>query len=147
MVACKTAQAEGAMLNVLSVDDDAIIQFDLCHLLEPLARTSTAASGGEAVAKVDEALRRGERFQCIFMDITMPGQDGLTTVSQLVELFNTRRIPMAERPKIVMLSSDSERDTQIDALYACGADYFLVKPLDEPALIAALDELGLVAQA
>jgi len=134
------------MLNVLTVDDDALIQIDLAQLLLPLARTRTAASGSEALATVEESLRKGERFQCIFMDVMMPGQNGLDTVSRLVELFNTRRIPMAERPKIVMLSSVDERDTQIDALYACGADYFLLKPLDEPALTKALCELGLLAR-
>lgn len=133
------------MLNILIVDDDEVIQFHLSQLLMPLARLRMAADGREALARVEESLHSGERFHCIFMDIMMPGLNGLDAVLAMVHLFNEHRMSLEERPKIVMLSSMNERDTQVDALYACGADYFLSKPLDEPALMKALEDLGLIA--
>ncbi len=132
------------MLNVLVVDDDEVIQFHMNQLLLPLAHVRMAANGRDGLARVEESLSSGERFHCVFMDIIMPGMDGLETVRAMVHLFNVRRIPLEDRPKIVMLSSMDEPGARIDALYACGADHFLSKPLDEPALVTALSELGLI---
>ena len=133
------------MLNVLVVDDDAVIQFHLSQLLLPIARVRIVAGGRDALALVEESLHSGERFHCVFMDIMMPGMDGLEAVRALVSLLNERRVPLEQRPRIVMLSSANEPDIQVEALYGCGADYFLSKPLDGPALNIALAELGLVA--
>ena len=132
------------MLNVLTVDDDEVTQFHASQLLQPLGRVRMAYSGMDAIARVQESIASGESYQLLLVDVMMPGLDGLTTVREIVRCYNDSKIPLEKRPKIVMLSSDQERDTRIDALYACGADHYLLKPLDEPMLTAALAELGLL---
>jgi len=130
------------MLNILTVDDDEITQFHLNQLLLPFGRNRMAYSGDDAIARVEDSISSGDGFDLIFMDVIMPGIDGLKTVSEIVRLFNEKRIPLEKRPKIVMLSSVEERETQIDALYACGADHYLMKPVDGEVLRSALVELG-----
>ncbi|MFZ5425902.1 MAG: response regulator [Thermodesulfobacteriota bacterium] len=132
------------MLNILTVDDDEITQFHLNQLLLPLGRNRMAYSGEDAIARVEESIASGDGFDVILMDVIMPGIDGLKTVSEIVRLFNEKRIPLERRPKIVMLSSVEERETQIDALYACGADHYIMKPVDEEVLLGALKELGVI---
>lgn len=132
------------MLNVLTVDDDEVTQFHANQLLQPLGRVRMAYSGMDAVARVKEALASGEGYDLIFMDVMMPGLDGLTTVREIVHCYNESRIPLEQRPKIIMLSSVEERDTQIDALYACGADHYMTKPLDSDMLTAFLGALGML---
>jgi DNA-binding response OmpR family regulator len=73
----------------------------------------------------------------------MPGMDGLATTQAVVDMLNRRGVPQELRPKIIMLTSVDERDTKIDAIYGCGADWYLVKPLDEADLIMAMEGLGL----
>lgn len=132
------------MLNVLTVDDDEVTQFHVSQLLLKLGRSRMAYSGADAIARVEESLAGGEAYDLILMDVMMPGLDGLTTVREIVTRFNEHKVPLESRPKIVMLSSVDERDTQIDALYACGADYYLTKPLESERFMQALREMGLV---
>lgn len=131
------------MLNILIVDDDEITQFHASQLLLPLGRNRLACSGEDAIARVRESIESGERYDLILMDVMMPGLGGLKAVSEIVGLYNEHRVPLERRPKIVMLSSVEERETQIDALYACGADVYLTKPLDDLVLRKALAGLGL----
>jgi two-component system chemotaxis response regulator CheY len=137
--------AESRVLNVLIVDDDEITQFHASQLLMSIGHCRMAYTGMDAIARVEESIAAGEPYDLILMDVVMPGLDGLTTVREIVKLFNDNRIPLEKRPKIVMLSSVDERDTQIDALYACGADHYLLKPLDGNELVKALAELGLIS--
>lgn len=130
------------MLNILIVDDDEITRFHASQLLLPLGRNRMACCGADAIDRVNECIMKGQKLDLILMDLMMPGIDGLTTVKEIVGIYNQRKVPLEGRPKIVILSSVNERDTQIDALYACGADHYLTKPLDEDALLAALEELG-----
>jgi CheY-like chemotaxis protein len=131
------------MLNILTVDDDEVTQVHIHQLLLPLGRVRMAYSGMDAIARVEESLAKGEHYDLIFMDVRMPGLDGLTTVREIIGRYNKNKTPLERRPKIIMLSSVEERDIQIDALYSCGADYYMTKPLEEGRLIQALRELGL----
>lgn len=132
------------MLNVLTVDDDEVTQFHANQLLQPLGRVRMAYCGMDAVARVKESLASGDGYHLIFMDVMMPGLDGLTAVREIVHCYNECRVPLEERPKIIMLSSVEERDTQIDALYACGADHYMTKPLDSDLLAVFLGALGML---
>ncbi|WP_243311236.1 response regulator [Fundidesulfovibrio agrisoli] len=129
------------MLHILAVDDDEVTQFHLTQLLMPLGKVRIASSGLDALECVRTALDKGKPYDLILMDVKMPGLDGLTTVREIVGLFNKLRLPLEERPKIIMLSAVDEPDTRIDALYACGADAYLIKPLEGESLLAALREL------
>lgn len=131
------------MLHILAVDDDEVTQFHVTQLLLPLGRVRIACTGMDALELVREALDKNTPLHVILMDVRMPGLDGLTTVREIVGLFNKLRMPLEERPKIIMLSAVDEPDTRIDALYACGADAYLLKPLEGARLMETLRELGL----
>jgi CheY-like chemotaxis protein len=135
------------MLNILTVDDDEITQFHASQLLLAFGHNRMAYSGRDAIVRVEEAIAGGAGFDLILMDVMMPGLDGLTTVREIVRLYNEHKIPLERRPKIIMLSSVEEPETQIDALYSCGADYYMAKPLDEELLVKALEEMGLLKPA
>ena len=133
------------MLEILAVDDDELVRLDAVMQLSPVGRVAAGGSGAEALEKVRNALDEGRGFDVILMDVLMPARSGLQAVNDLVSLFNERRLPLEKRPRIIMLSNVEERDTMIDALYACGADHYITKPLDAGKFIAALAELGLAA--
>ena len=102
--------------HVLIVDDEPAIQTSLRGVLEDEGyRVTTAGSGPDAIAAVSEELP-----DAIFLDIWMPGMDGLDTLSEL------RRV----RPEatVVMISGHGTIETAVKAT-RLGAWDFLEKPL------------------
>ncbi|PKL37420.1 MAG: hypothetical protein CVV44_13785 [Spirochaetae bacterium HGW-Spirochaetae-1] len=74
--------------RILVMDDDAMV-LDVCRkMLRHLSyRVSTAVSGDEAIEKYRSALESGEPFDCVIMDLTIPGgMGGEKAIQKLKEL-------------------------------------------------------------
>src|SRR5262245_54780307 len=102
--------------HILIVDDEPAIQSSLRGVLEDEGyRVSTVGSGAEALARVTE-----EVPDLIFLDIWMPGVDGLDTLADLKRL----------RPDaaVVMISGHATIETAVKAT-RLGAYDFIEKPL------------------
>src|SRR5262245_26389786 len=102
--------------HILIVDDEPAIQSSLRGVLEDEGyRVSTVGSGAEALARVTE-----EVPDLIFLDIWMPGVDGLDTLADLKRL----------RPDaaVVMISGHATIETAVKAT-RLGAYDFVEKPL------------------
>lgn len=124
-----------AKLRVLLVDDTPV------NLL--LARTllvrnghdvATASSGGEAIALVS----RGELFDCVLLDVEMPGVDGHETVRRLRKLEAEKGLA---RHNVIALTANRTPDDR-DACLASGMDGHLVKPFDQHDLLDMLAAIG-----
>ena len=85
---------------------------------------------------VDEALQRMERmsFDCIVLDIVMPGVDGLTF------LHNLRATPKLEQIPVVMLTAHDDIDNELQAM-AGGAISYIVKPSHRDLLVQTVNEI------
>jgi DNA-binding NtrC family response regulator len=69
-------------INVLVVDDEMNLTFAMRRLLSAEGyRTETANSGDEALLKAKEA-----HYDIIFLDVNMPGMNGLETFVKLGEI-------------------------------------------------------------
>jgi two-component system, NtrC family, nitrogen regulation response regulator NtrX len=102
--------------HIVIVDDEAAIQASLRGVLEDEGyRVTTVGSGGDAVALVSD-----EAPDLVFLDIWMPGLDGLETLGAM------RRV----RPEVpvVMISGHGTIETAVKAT-RLGAYDFLEKPL------------------
>jgi two-component system response regulator AtoC len=110
------------MSTILVVDDEPGLLFTLSELLgERGHRAITAASGADALAKLDEA-------DVLITDLQMPGMDGLALLGQI-----TARDPAL--PAILLTAHGSER-VAVAAMKQGAYDY-LTKPFD-------IDEIALV---
>ena len=112
------------MTRVVLVDDHQILRVSLGRLLDAeadLEVVGTAGDGAEAVRVVDE-----QRPDVVLMDLSMPGMDGVEA---------TRRLLAGEHaPKVVVLTSFSDRERIRDALDA-GAIGYLLKDAEPEDLL------------
>ncbi|MGB7018301.1 MAG: response regulator, partial [Xanthobacteraceae bacterium] len=128
------APAAGS-LSVLVAEDNEINALLVRTLLAKLGhRPTMAGSGGAAIECWQAARDAGAPFDCVLMDLHMPGMDGLDA---------TRRIRVLEaegespRTRIVALTASASAEDRDDSI-AAGMDSFLVKPLDRERLAAVL---------
>ena len=112
--------------RVLVVDDESGIRFSLKGILEDEGFAVAEAESGEAGL---EHLESGEAVDLVFLDIWLPGQDGLSVLARIKE----------ERPDlpVIMISGHGTIETAVTALKN-GAFDFIEKPLSlEKVLLTA----------
>ena len=119
--------SDAAPQRLLVVDDDS----DLSELIAGFLRdhhyeVETAADA----AGMDAALRRG-RFDCVVLDLMMPGEDGLSVL---------RRLRARDATPVIMLSAMGEDVDRIVGLEV-GADDYLAKPCNPRELLARVRAL------
>ncbi|MDQ7059069.1 MAG: sigma-54 dependent transcriptional regulator [Ghiorsea sp.] len=112
-------------IHILIVDDEQPIRESLQGLFEDEGYlVSTAPSGEEAVARF-----RKHPVDCIFLDIWMPGIDGLETMSRIKQMD-------ADVP-VIMMSGHATIDTAVRAT-KLGAFDFIEKPFASEKLLILL---------
>lgn len=113
--------------HVLAVDDDPDLRRVIGQYLgENDLRVTTVASGAE----MDDVMRR-ETFDCLVLDVKLPGEDGLTIARRLREQSS---IP------ILMLTGRTEEVDRVMGL-ELGADDYLTKPFSLRELLARIRAL------
>lgn len=117
------------MARVLVVDDSKIVRINLKKQLTNIGHDMV----GEAVDGVDAY----EKYKTLLpdvvtMDITMAGEDGISSVKRIIGEF-----PDA---KIIMVTSLAQKEKVIQAV-SSGAAYYLVKPIKEDKLKEAIDKV------
>ncbi|CAN8105451.1 unnamed protein product [Discula destructiva] len=125
-------------LEFLLVDDNAINLKILSSYMKKLKyKYSTATDGQEAV---DKFRRAPGRYQCVFMDISMPVMDGFEAARRIRAFEReTHQAPAA----IFALSGLASADAQQEA-FASGIDLFLAKPVRLRELSTILVTRGLL---
>lgn len=112
-------------VHILIVDDEQLIRESLSGLFEDEGYlVSTASSGEEAVARF-----RKRPADCIFLDIWMPGIDGLETMTRIKQV--DPEVP------VIMMSGHATIDTAVRAT-KLGAFDFIEKPFSSDKLLILL---------
>jgi CheY-like chemotaxis protein len=118
--------------TILIVDDDESIRRLIATTLEDVSgyRLEQAGDGAEAVERAREA-----RPQIVFLDIEMPGVNGIEACRRL------RSEPTTAEATIVMLTGETGAVAESSA-QAAGADLFLTKPFSPLHLLQLVDRIG-----
>ncbi|MBW0105106.1 response regulator transcription factor [Pseudonocardia sp. KRD-291] len=112
-------------MRVLAVDDVAPALDELCAMLDDAPDVGEVARAGDAVGAL--RLLPSGRFDAVFLDITMPGMNGLELARVLAA--------MAEPPEVVFVTAFEEHAL---AAYGLGAVDYLLKPVGQDRLTEAL---------
>jgi two-component system, sensor histidine kinase and response regulator len=121
--------------RVLVVDDNrtnrSILEKQLGHAGMSVM---VAASGGEAIALLEDAVRSGTRFDLGVLDLHMPAMNGLMLTREI------RSRGLLNGLHLMMLTSDRDRE---EAALAgqMGVSTFLVKPVRQAALYKAIAQV------
>jgi CheY-like chemotaxis protein len=120
------------MSGVLVVDDDPFIRKLIATTLEDVAHFELheAGDGNEALTRA-----RAERPALVFLDVDMPGLDGIEVCRRLRGHADT------SGATIVMLTAAHGDGVEREAEEA-GADLFLTKPFSPLELLRLVERLG-----
>ncbi|KEF31061.1 BarA sensory histidine kinase [Marinobacter nitratireducens] len=114
----------GAVPRVLAVDDnEANLKLVMTLLRDHQIDAEGAASGFEALSKA-----RQKPFDLVFMDLQMPGMDGVETTARLREMDSS-----GHRTPIIALTAHALADEQ-DRLIQQGFDGYMAKPISSTQL-------------
>lgn len=114
--------------RVLVVDDEEDIGILFQRLLGGTQQVTVAHDGYEALEKAKE-----QSFDLVFLDVKLPGMDGVETLEQLKEI-----LPDAI---VVMMSGYSVEDEVRRAL-DIGAQDFIAKPFKDPDQIMTIEQVA-----
>ncbi len=114
--------------TILFVDDDAVLRHTLTFVLENHGYEITSAA---SVAEALKLITAGS-YDVLLSDLHMPGRgDGLTVISAM-----RHANPQAVT---ILLSAFPEMDAAAQAILL-QTDQILVKPMDIPALVGAIEQ-------
>ena len=104
--------------RILLVDDEPGIRTSLSAVLEDEGYSVVAVADGEAgLAQLET-----ESFDCVLLDVWLPGMDGMEVLNRIQERLGD------ERPAVVMISGHGNIETALRAT-RMGAFDFIEKPL------------------
>ena len=122
MAAVETLDAQGTAVNVLVVEDDALLaETYMAYLEHQGCRFTHVETGAEAL----DAIRRMEP-DVVLLDLILPDINGLEVVRHIT----SNELPVS----VIVITSQASVDVAIEAMRA-GADDFLVKPAGSDRLI------------
>jgi signal transduction histidine kinase/CheY-like chemotaxis protein/PAS domain-containing protein len=127
-------------LKILLAEDNEDNRLLVAHYLrDQTVELCFAANGHEAV----EAVRSGESFDLVLMDIDMPGMDGYTATRQIRAFEQSQPSGTPSRPStpIVALSADALQDA-VDASLEAGCVAHVAKPVDRQTLLRTIRRFG-----
>lgn len=120
------------------VDDEEVVRRSLVVLLRAAGFTAEAFECGDAFLRAATA---GLPFGCVFLDLRMPGMDGLTVQREL-------NAQGGELP-VIIVTAHGDVSQAVEAM-KLGASDFVEKPYDSQALLDAAEaalERGVEARA
>lgn len=123
-----TVPAVRQALSVLAVDDNFANLKLIDTLLNELVTTVIAVNSGEAAVKQ----AKSRTFDLIFMDIQMPGTDGISATKQIRQGSMNRNTP------IIAVTAHAIAEER-ELILGSGMDGYLPKPIDEAALKAEIN--------
>jgi DNA-binding response OmpR family regulator len=114
--------------SILIVDDEKNIRLTMLQSLEPMGMVVQAAvNGEEAIEKLKE-----DRFGIVFLDLKMPGMDGIEILRQIKEKWPETRV--------IIITAHGTIDIAVEAM-KLGAVDFITKPFSPKEIRELVDRV------
>ncbi|MDO9630386.1 MAG: response regulator, partial [Humidesulfovibrio sp.] len=132
------------MLRILIVEDEPVNREFLKLALRQQGQCQAVASGEDAVAAFGDALEIGQPFDVIFLDIMLPGMNGLQALEQLRALEGRHEIPQDRQVPVIITTGLDDDQTASRAFIQGQALSYMTKPFRPGQICEELAKLGLI---
>ena len=112
-------------MRVLLIDDEPAV----CTLVQSLLSTVNIEATIETDSMQAASLLMKEKFDAVFMDVHMPGTNGL----ELARIQRSGGLNL--RTPIIMMTEEDGDPKLLSKAFEVGANFFLFKPIDETKLL------------
>ena len=119
-------------MKILVIDDDPTIRPLVQEMLQADGHTVTCADDGKNGVEILDKDKQPGKFDLIFLDVVMPGMNGLDVLTRLKLHPHTQSIP------VIMLTGE-DRAEDIMSGYQVGAEYYITKPFTRQQLNYGID--------
>lgn len=130
-------------MRLLVGEDDPVLSKVMGRLMQLLGRYDVVANGEQVVEHYHAALRDGDPYDVVFLDVTMPVMDGHAALCEIRRLEADLGVPSAKAAKVVMTTALKDKENVLRA-FREQADGYLVKPVNSGMVVAQLKKLGLL---
>jgi len=132
------------MLRILIVEDEPVNREFLRLSLRGLGDCQAVSSGEDAVAAQRTALEQNQPFDVVFLDIMLPGINGLQALEQLRALEDRHGVPQERRVPVIITTTLDDDKTASRAFIHGQAVSYMTKPFRAAQIREELSKLGLL---
>lgn len=126
-------------MRTLIVDDDFISRKLMLKYLRSYCECDVAVSGDEARTAFQLAWTEKVPYELIYLDIVIPGQNGMEVLKYIREYEAENSIKTAV--KIIMISALDDQNQVKDA-YKNDCNSYLIKPINHDKVLSATKDAG-----
>lgn len=131
------------MKKILIVEDDMVSRKFLSKIMAEYGECDLVVDGLEAIDAYLMAIKDGEPYDLICLDIMMPKVDGVKVLKAIRDLEKQSGMDKTQRAKIIMTTALGETKIVKQAFdFEC--DAYASKPIDTVKFKEVLKELGVI---
>lgn len=131
-------------MRALIVEDSLINQEFLKMIMAEWGQCFVAESGEAAITAFAEALD-SDPFDVVFMDVMLPGMDGLQTLERIRDLESKKGIAPGNETRAIITTALDSDDAATRAFIHGQAIAYITKPVRQEKVEDELRRLGLIA--
>lgn len=135
-------------MKILVVEDSNTSRMYLREILKDVTEEGTeifcTASGEEALERFEEERKSGSGFNLIFMDIILPGMDGLQTLEKIRDIEYRNQVSEENKTKAIVTTALDDGAKASRAFFQCEAISYITKPITAEKIEAEMNKFGLV---
>ena len=132
-------------MKALIVEDDFTNRRHMARFMKQYGDVDIAVDGAEAVDTFIHAVKKGEYYHLVLLDIMMPNMNGMEALKAIRAIEEEHQLEQAEFCKIIIMSSLNEKD-DVQLALRLGCDGYANKPVHLDKLVEVIKKLRVPIQ-
>ena len=131
-------------MRALIVEDEITHRMLLQRYLRDVCAADVAVNGREAVDAFRLAMKEGEPYSLVLLDLEMPEMDGQAALVAMRDIEAQAHIPPGEEAKVLVITAHNDQKKVCDAFFKGNTAGYVVKPAKQASLMGLIEELGVI---